>query len=172
MITDQNYEIAKKKLKERYDNTRSIIRAHLKALSSFPPVETDSAMVLRKLLETSNDHVRSLESLGETINDVVLVFWISEKMDTETHKQFELAHPGKDAITYAQLSAFLENRCRALEFSETSNKKEEKPVMQKQVSYQVKLNKYQRDVHSAKKSINSISVLNSNLLHHRNEEIK
>ena len=57
-------------------------------------------------------------------------------MDNETHKQFELAHPGTDAITYAQLSAFLENRCRVLEFSETPHKKEEKPVTQKQVSYQ------------------------------------
>ncbi len=49
----------------------------------------ESASGLRKLLETTNEHLRALDDLGQPTNqwDAILVFWISEKMDFKSWKQ-------------------------------------------------------------------------------------
>ena len=47
--------------------------------------------------------------------DTLLVFWISEKMDSESKKQWQLAYPGTKLVTWKELSNFLDTRSRALE---------------------------------------------------------
>ena len=49
-ITDANYNIAFALLKDRYENKRSIIQAHLQAIWSQPVLKTESVLGLRKLL--------------------------------------------------------------------------------------------------------------------------
>ena len=47
-ITDENYNIALRLLKDRYENKRSIIQAHLQAVWSQPVLNIGSALRLRK----------------------------------------------------------------------------------------------------------------------------
>ena len=54
---------AKRKLEERYNNKRSIVKAHLAAIHALPAVKKESSVELRKLLESTNEHVQPLETL-------------------------------------------------------------------------------------------------------------
>ena len=119
LVTDANYDIAKRKLEERYNNKRSIVKAHLAAIHALPAVKTESSVELRKLLESTNEHVQALEALMLPVNhwDAILVYWQLEKLDAESRKQFELAHPGTDVLTFKELTTFMDRRSRALESS-------------------------------------------------------
>ena len=119
LVTDANYDIAKRKLEERYNNKRSIVKAHLAAIHALPAVKKESSVELRKLLESTNEHVQALEALMLPVNswDAILVYRLLEKLDAESGKQFELAHPGTDVLTFKELTTFMDRRSRALESS-------------------------------------------------------
>ena len=119
LVTDTNYDIAKRKLEERYNNKRSIVKAHLASIHALPAIKKESSVGLRKLLESTNEHVQALEALGLPVNhwDAILVYWLLEKLDAESRKQFELAHPGTDVLTFKELTTFMDRRSRALESS-------------------------------------------------------
>ena len=119
LVTDANYDIAKRKLENRYNNKRSIVKAHLAAIHALPAIKRESSVELRKLLESTNEHVQALEALRFPVNqwDAILVFWLLEKLDPESRKQFELAHPGTDVLTFKELTKFMDRRSHALESS-------------------------------------------------------
>ena len=119
LVTDANYDIAKRKLEERYNNKCSIVKAHLAAVHALPAIEKESSVELRMLLESTNEHVQALEALGLPVDqwDAILVYWLLEKLDAESRKQFELAHPGTDVLTFKELTTFMDRRSRALESS-------------------------------------------------------
>ena len=89
LVTDANYDIAKRKLEERCNNKRSIVKAHLASIHALPAIKKESSGELRKLLESTNEHVQALEALGLPIDqwDAILVYWLLEKLDTESRKQ-------------------------------------------------------------------------------------
>ena len=128
-ITDANYSIAQRLLTERYENKRSIVNAHLKAIWSQLSIKTESGRALRKLLETTNENYehakkRVLQGGGSTPKEYwehLLVFWLCDMMDLESRKQWEFDNPGTELSTWKQLSKskFLDTRSRALETSGT-----------------------------------------------------
>ena len=63
--------------------------------------------------------MQALEALMLPVNhwDAILVYWLLEKLDAESRKQFELAHPGTDVLTFKELTTFMDRRSRALESS-------------------------------------------------------
>ena len=69
------------KLTELYAHKRLIVQAHLKKLWTQPSMKTKSGPGLRKLFETTNKHLRSLEELSEQVEkwDSILVFLVCEK---------------------------------------------------------------------------------------------
>ena len=119
LVTDANYDIAKRKLEERLNNKRSIVKVHLAAIHALPAVKKESSVELRKLLGSTNEHVQALDAFMLPVNhwDAILVYWLLEKLDAESRKQFELAHPGTDVLTLKELTTFMDRRSRALESS-------------------------------------------------------
>ena len=69
------------------------------------------------MLESTNEHVQALEALRFSVNqwDAILVYWLLEQFDAESRKQFELAHPGTDWLTFKELTTFRDRRSCALE---------------------------------------------------------
>ena len=65
-------------------------------------MKSESASNLRKLLETTNEHLRALKDLGQPVDqwDSLLVFWIGDKMDAESRRQWQLDNPGSDLLTW------------------------------------------------------------------------
>ena len=116
-ITDANYSIALQTLEERYANPRMIVRTHLSSNFEYPNVKSESSKDLRKLLETTEQHRFGLENLGQPSNqfDLVFVYFVSSKLDSETRKQWELSTSGTDFQTYQQLKTFVKSRCQAFE---------------------------------------------------------
>ena len=96
------------------------MNVHLAAFHALPAIKKESSVEMRKLLESTNEHVQALEALRLPVNqwdDAKLVYWLLEKLDVESRKQFELAHPGKDVLTFKELTTFKDRRSRALESS-------------------------------------------------------
>ena len=116
-ITDANYNIALTLLKDRYENKRSIIQAHLQAIWSQLVLKTESALVLRKRLELTNEHLRALVELGQPVEhwSASLVFVLTNKMDPESRKQWQLDNAGTDVWSWEFLSKLLDTRSRAFE---------------------------------------------------------
>ena len=52
-------------LTDKYCNRGSIVHPHLKAIWNEPSTIADSATGLRKLLETTNENLRTLHELGQ-----------------------------------------------------------------------------------------------------------
>ena len=117
--TDANYDNAKRKLEEHYNNKRLILKAHLAAIYALPAVKKESSAELRKLLESTNEHVQALEALMLPVDhwDAILVYWLLEKLEAESRKHFEFAHPGTDVLTFKELTTFMDRRSRAMEAS-------------------------------------------------------
>ena len=59
-ITDANYAIAIDLLKQRYENNRSIVQAHVQTVWKQSAMKVESASGLCKLLGTTNEHLRAL----------------------------------------------------------------------------------------------------------------
>ena len=87
-VTEQNYEQAKKLLKERYDRPNALIFRHIHSLLHIQVDKCkhkDSLSQLRALMDQSNIHIRSLESLGIKGADygVILVPLILSRLPQE-----------------------------------------------------------------------------------------
>ena len=63
--------------------------------------------------------MQALEALRLPVDhwDAILVYWLLDKLNAESRKQFELAHPGTDVLTFKELTTFMDRRSRALESS-------------------------------------------------------
>ena len=61
-------------------------------------------------------HRLALQNLGEQVNnrDIFFVYLISEKLPTETRKQWELSSKVKEPQEYAELRLLLEERAQEL----------------------------------------------------------
>ncbi|XP_067124155.1 uncharacterized protein [Centruroides vittatus] len=118
-VSDGNYTEAWKILQDRYENERQIINSHLKALFQQPRARTDSASEIKRLLDTTVKHVRALAVLKLPTDhwDDILVYTLSNKLDDETRKQWELKATTTTFPTFNELMQFLEQRYRALEIS-------------------------------------------------------
>ena len=104
-------------LRDRYQNNRMILRAHVHAIAVQKPLTQETAKDLRQLLETVEEHRLALENMGQPVNqqDVFLVYLITEKLPAKTRKFWELSTPGTEPQTYDDLKKFLDARCQALE---------------------------------------------------------
>ena len=115
-VTDANYEVAKEMLESRYDNRRAIVREHLSKIIHATPVTKQDPAALRSLWQGVDEQRRTLTTLGIQSHemDIYTIHLVVDKLDLESRRQWELAHPGNGILTYLQLSEFLTTRCRAL----------------------------------------------------------
>ena len=82
-------------------------------------MKVESGSGLRKLHETTNEHLSALEALGQPVNQwtAVLIFCIANKLDAESRKQWQLKHPDKKVFHWDDLSKFhdeIDERSRVL----------------------------------------------------------
>ena len=118
-FTDTNYARARNELQIRYANLRLVVGSHIRAMLEVPVMKGETAQEMRNLLETFREQMQALETFGVPVHqwDAILVYHISEKLDSESKKAWELAHAGNDLQTIPQMTDFSSERCRALESS-------------------------------------------------------
>ena len=78
-LTNANYEAAINLLKERYSNNQLIVDTHYTKLMEMPPASNKTAS-LRTMYDAIEQHLRSLHSLGEDVNQRQIVSLILSKL--------------------------------------------------------------------------------------------
>ena len=118
-VIDGNYELARDSLVKRYANNRVIVRGHIDAILKHPDLKIESAKNIEGLQEGVTENVRALRNMGLPLEhwDTILVHIVTSKLDHESRKAWELAHPGTDLPTFNAMMEFLTRRSRALESS-------------------------------------------------------
>lgn len=78
--TEENYEIAWRLIKERYENKKLIINTHIKELFELPTVNKGSHIVLRNFMDSARTHTRALEALKQPVLqwDTILIYLLSD----------------------------------------------------------------------------------------------
>lgn len=117
-ITNENYSIAWDSLKARYANKRILVNTQLKALFGQPSYQTESALGIRDMIDTSQDCLNALRVLNVDVNnwDPLLLFMLVLKMSSQTHAAWEMDQEGSEELpTFNAFMEFMENRFRMLE---------------------------------------------------------
>lgn len=115
--TEADYNAAWNALKERYNNKRLIVNAHMDQLFSISKLDIESASATRSQLDTFTESVRALSALNMPTEhwDVFLVHFLQSRLDSSTKRAWEMSLESSDLPTFDQLRAFIERRCRAME---------------------------------------------------------
>ena len=108
-ITDANCAGTRNALQTRFANLRLVVRGHIRAMLEVPFMKGETAQEMRNLLETFREQMQALETFGVPVHqwDAILVYHISQKLDSESRKAWELAHAGNDLQTIQQITDFL-----------------------------------------------------------------
>ncbi|CAG7729883.1 unnamed protein product, partial [Allacma fusca] len=100
-------------------------RVPSKEIWSQPAITTESPNALRTLVDTTNECVSSLKILERPVEqwDDILVYLLTQKLDQDSRRQWELSLESDDPPKFESFMHFLEQRARALVNLETSKSK-------------------------------------------------
>ena len=92
-IEASQYDSAIKQLKERYDDKEFIIHNHYEALTNLQ-TSTGNTGVLRQTMNNIDVHMRSLESMGENVENKHMVMLIKSKFPANLNLKLEESRSG------------------------------------------------------------------------------
>ena len=143
--TEANYDAAIKLLQDRYDNQFLITKAHLTNIMKIENMRKEGTDSLRKLIGTFNENEMALSALGIDTKacDFIWVHILSEKLDSETAKEWQLTNVDGKMKTMDDLREFLERRARALEASTRSPEMKRETLSSKYIDIKNKSQNYQ-----------------------------
>ncbi|XP_011884078.1 PREDICTED: uncharacterized protein LOC105571220 [Vollenhovia emeryi] len=122
-ISDANYEVAWKLLKERYDNKRVIVHTHVKAIMELPSMHKENATELRQIADGASKHLNALRALNRPTEqwDDLLVFIVGSKLDALTLREWQASLTGSDNPTFKKQVEFIAHRSQVLEATGKTN---------------------------------------------------
>ncbi|XP_043259050.1 uncharacterized protein LOC122401155 [Colletes gigas] len=125
-ITEDNYEAAWKHLIEIYDNKRALVLCHATLLRDTPAMPDDSSESIRDLANHMQLHIRSLQALGRSPNDIandLMASILIAKMGTETRRSWERTTSDTEVSKIDDLFKFLHNASHQSKEYGTDNKR-------------------------------------------------
>ncbi|KAF9812281.1 hypothetical protein SFRURICE_012833, partial [Spodoptera frugiperda] len=118
-----DYEKSEYNIKNTYETTEELFTEYKTELKEALKkiVRSDkSSSAIKELLDTSNECLHALGNLGIMVEhwDVIVIYVLSLKLDTESRKQWEMkiSDCSDELPTMNQFKSFLEQRFRSLEF--------------------------------------------------------
>lgn len=128
-VTEKNYGPTWECLKDRYSQKRLIVNAILKRLLSLKKINAPSSLQLKNLIDNTKECLNSLKSLSINIDswDPIIIFLTIQKLDQESHREWETYVSGKHPSTLPtlqQLNDFLESRICTLELTSPSTSRD------------------------------------------------
>jgi len=117
-VTNENYKIAWEIINKRYKGNKAIIQHHIQSLINFPCISKESHSSLRQLVDTVQQHIRTLKRLGQPTEswDSLLIHLFVPKLDNITRREWEAERADKEEVpNMKELVTFLETRCSFLE---------------------------------------------------------
>lgn len=123
-VTQENYEQCWNLLRNRYNNKQYLINCIFKRFFGHKAIVVESSHAIKELHDITTETINAISSLGIDVNswDVIMIYIVSQKLDSESRKQWEAkvsSHMAsdKEALpTLNQFKEFLETRYRSLEF--------------------------------------------------------
>lgn len=128
-LSNENYEVAVRILKDRYGNVQDTIDLHYNKMINLKAA-VDTVESLRFLLDSVNKHLRSLEVLEQDINQDVFVSIIKSKLPSGVIRHLELKKGCEPRWTVDKLLDLLKEYVVACEKAEKSRKENVKPIFQ------------------------------------------
>ena len=91
-LTSANYSIAWESflVVDRYQNEHATGRCYIHAMCSCPAVKTNDAKGLRCLIKSFEKNLMAVNVLGADNWETLLIYLVSEKLDAETRRDWEL----------------------------------------------------------------------------------
>ncbi|GFV39406.1 pro-Pol polyprotein [Trichonephila clavipes] len=102
----------------RYENKRLIVNSHIAELLNPNKIKFESAFHLRCLIDSIQSHLRALKQLELEPNalcESMLIFVITQRLDDESRKQYEMELHSNDLPKWNNFLNFLIKRSQALE---------------------------------------------------------
>ncbi|XP_063382166.1 uncharacterized protein LOC134668654 [Cydia fagiglandana] len=124
-VTETNYELAWLTLQNRYNNKRVIVNSILSKLMNQKKIHTGTAKAIREILDTTMECLNKLkvQNINTSSCDTLIIHIIVEKLETETHKEWEEEASNLNLTelpTMVMFNKFLEKRFRVLEMMQPS----------------------------------------------------
>lgn len=118
-LTSDNFDVALKTLKDRYDNELNIIYAYIKNLIDAPSLSKNKSMSLRDLITSFKQNIEGLKNLRVNVEqwDLILIYIFSQKLDARTRTAFDYELGINSRPTLTLFFEFLEKRCIIFERS-------------------------------------------------------
>lgn len=132
-IEEGNFNRCWEIINERYNDKKWMCYNILKRFMSQRNLTTESGTGLKDLVDTTNECLASLESLGVKINswDVIVIHIINLKLDPETRRQWEFHVTAKttsnELPTYHLFESFLKERFSAINRLDSKTHSNNKP---------------------------------------------
>ncbi|GFQ69849.1 integrase catalytic domain-containing protein [Trichonephila clavata] len=131
-ITNDNFEIAWKLLKDRYFNKREIMSSLVKKFINITPLSGESSTQILNLIDSTKEFVRMLESLEYKVDptsDTLLMHMILFKLDTNSRTWFERTFPTDVIPRLDELLQFLATQARSITSSFTKRNVQRKVTL-------------------------------------------
>lgn len=80
-ITAGNYSVCWEQLEQRYNNKRHLANSILQRLFNQKRINTESAVTIKQLLDTTSDCINAFDNLGLSMKTVVDIIVIYVKLD-------------------------------------------------------------------------------------------
>ncbi|XP_058840968.1 uncharacterized protein LOC131696445 [Topomyia yanbarensis] len=139
-LSANNYVVAWNLLIEHFQNPARLKQSYVDALFEFPSLKKESASELHSLVEKFEANVKVLQQLGEMVQcwDILLIRMLSIRLDPTTRRDWEEFSTTKDAISFKDLTSFIQRRVTVLQniqgstvdvpFSGQAKKSSQRPV--------------------------------------------
>ncbi|XP_075150331.1 uncharacterized protein LOC142224446 [Haematobia irritans] len=117
-LCDENFDLAWKALKIRYENKRVLVDNQLKILFNIPVAEEETSESVQRIQSTVNDCLSTLKTLDVKIEhwDPILIYLISTKLPDRTLSLWEQSLKShNDLPMWSQLDEFLIERFEIVE---------------------------------------------------------
>ena len=93
-LSNENYDVAIRILKDRFGNKQEVVDLHYKKLINIP-APSSKVESLRVFYDSVERHFRSLEVLGQNVEQDVFISMIRSKLPEEVLLQLELSKTSK-----------------------------------------------------------------------------
>ncbi|GFY33508.1 integrase catalytic domain-containing protein [Trichonephila clavipes] len=131
-ITNDNFEIAWKLLKDRYFNKREIMSSLIKKFINITPLSGESSTQILNLIDSTKEFVRMLESLEYMVDpttDTLLMHMILFKLDPNSRTWFERTFSTDVIPRLDELLQFLATQARSITNSTTKRNVQRKVTL-------------------------------------------
>lgn len=110
-LVNESYTEAFNLLKSRYDNESMLVNSHIFSILDLPALQKSNVTAIRDFVSKVKQQVGALKNLGQPVDswDALMICILSRKLDTYTHRAYQLDRDATRLPTLNEFLSYLEN---------------------------------------------------------------